>query len=537
MKSLFFTEEHQQFRSMVGKFMEKEIAPFANQWEADRAIPREIWKKMAANELLGVPHPAAYGGSEADFFYSVVFLEELSRSGLAGFAAAVGVHVYIALAYIAEFGSEALKEAYLRPGIAGEKIGALAVTEPDAGSDVAAIRTRAKREGDIYIIDGAKTFITNGYYGDFIVVAAKTETAEGAGGISLFVVDRNAEGVSARKLDKVGWHCSDTAELSFDGVKTPAANLLGEENMGFYYIMQCFQLERLMAAITSVAGANFTLEHTLQYIKERQAFGRPLAKFQVLRHNLADLATEIEAARQLTYQAAYQYDQKEEAVKLCSMAKLYASEVAKKTTDVCLQCFGGYGYMDDYPISRFYRDARAGTIVGGTSEIMREIIAKMVIDQVSYSPPGQSKSAPQAEAPVRKSENQASPGAPAAEPPTAAATPISKAGNPTAREVVFDLPNRFRPDKAGDYRGTIHFIIKGEGGGEFTVEVGEGLCRVQEGLHGDAVCRVQTSAKTYLDIETGRTNPQVAFMMGRVKVTNVTELINFTRMFDKMPDT
>jgi alkylation response protein AidB-like acyl-CoA dehydrogenase len=328
---------------------------------------------------LGLNYPEDHGGLAADFFYSVVFLEEIARAGSGGFAAAVGVHEYVSMAHLASIGSEDLKRRYLGPAVRGEKIGALAISEPDAGSNVAGLRTTLRREGDHYVLNGSKTFITNGVYADFIVVACQAE-----GGLSLVVVDAPSEGLSRTKLNKMGWHCSDTAELAFDNVRVPTENLIGEEGMGFYYIMSSFQLERLIMGIMGVAGMDLALEETLRYMHEREAFGRPIAKYQALRHRIADVATELEAARQFTYHTCWLHEQGEFAVRECSMVKLYVSELGTKVADACLQMFGGYGYMEEYPLARMYRDARVGTIAGGTSEIMREIIAKLMIDDKQY---------------------------------------------------------------------------------------------------------------------------------------------------------
>lgn len=606
MRSVFFTEDHITFRTAVRQFIEKEAVPHAEEWEAAGQIPRSIWHLMGNTDLLGINYPEEFGGMNADFFFSVVFLEELARSTMGGFAAAVGVHEYMALAYIHKFASHQLKEEYLRPGIRGEKIGALAITEPNTGSDVAALRTRAVREDDHYIINGSKTFITNGVYGDFIVLAVKTDPQAGQAGISLFVVDTNLPGVNARKLKKIGWNSSDTAELSFDDVKVPATHRIGEENMGFYYIMDCFQLERLVAAITAVAGTEYCLNITLQYLHEREAFKRPLAKFQVIRHTLSDLATELEAARQLTYNACWMYNEGIPAVQQCSMAKLYTTELAKKMADACLQYFGGYGYMDDYLISRIYRDARAGTIVGGTSEIMREIIAKLLIDNVEYHPvddvprkkaagPSTSKKTPVEKTAATKTDTSS--GSPALPEETKAPpepgsetdeietetetfeiqdeiekpegtlredktdnmdphfkdekeTPV-KMDNALQENyeteverpqkmidrIIFGLPERFRREKAAGYATTVHFKISGADGGEYTVAVSGGECSVSNGLAGQAKCLVETSAKTYIDMETGKTNPQIAFMMGKVKISNIPEMMQFIDMFRKLPDT
>lgn len=381
--SPYFTQEHDLFRESVKSFIEKEVTPFIDKWEEEKRIPKDIWLKMGENGFLGINYPEVYGGVNADFFYSVVFLEELKNANSGGFSASVGVHQYMATAHISRAGSHELKEKYLKPSITGEKVGALAITEPNTGSDVSEIQTKAVRNGDFYIINGAKTFITNGVYGDFVTVAVRTGE-KGTGGISLIVVDTNSDGFSAKQLKKMGWYCSDTAEINFDNVRMPKSNLIGQENMGFYYIMESFQLERLVSSITSISGAEQCIDITLKYISERSAFNRTLSKFQVIRHSLAELASELEAAKQLRYYCAWLYQNGNADVKRCSMAKLVSSELFKKVADTCLQYFGGYGYMEEYSISRAFRDARVGTIVAGTSEIMKEIISKSIIDNVNY---------------------------------------------------------------------------------------------------------------------------------------------------------
>lgn len=514
MRSLYFTTDHEMFRHTVRQFIEKEVVPNAEEWEKNQRIPRSIWSRMGDLGFLGINYPEKYGGTGADFFYSVVFLEEIPRSTMGGFAAAVSVHEYMAAEYIYRFGSEELKQNYLIPSIMGKKIGALAITEPNTGSDVAAIGTRAVRQGDHYIINGSKTFITNGVFGDFIVTATKTDTEAGAGGISLILVDKDTPGFSSRQLHKMGWHCSDTGELTFEDARVPVTNLIGEENRGFYYIMECFQLERLVSAIGSISGAFLGLESTLKYIKERQAFKRPLAKFQVIRHALADLKTELEAARQLTYYTAWLHSQGETAVDYSSMAKLLTSELAKKTADVCLQFFGGYGYMDEYLISRMYRDVRVGTIVGGTSEIMREIISRIMIDQVDYQ-----------SAQERKEKKEAQPEATKAEP----VVPIPQ----TAAEILQSLPKRFLPEKAGDWETIFHFDISGPEGGPFTVNIKKGRCTVEPGITGEAKCTVTVSDKVYQDIELGKMKAEVAFMTGKIRMSDLGEMMQFTKVFQR----
>lgn len=535
MKSPYFTSDHDIFRQSVRQFIETEIKPNAAKWEAEERVPKEVWKRMGDLGFLGINHPEEYGGTNQDFFYTVAYLEEIGRSGMGGFAAAVGVHQYMSTAHMLKVGSEQLKQEYLTKAISGEYWGALGITEPFAGSDVANIRTTAKREGDYYIINGSKTFITNGVFADFVTVACKTTPDAGAGGISLIVVPRGTPGFTASQLKKIGWHSSDTGELAFDNVKVPVTNLVGEENMGFYYIMDSFQLERLVTAITAVEGANYALESAMKYMSEREAFGRPIKKFQVLRHRLAELSSEIEAIRQFTYHTSWLYNEGEFAVKECSMAKLLSTEVGKKAADVCLQCFGGYGYMEEYEIARMYRDARVGTIVGGTSEIMLEIIAKMMFDQVQYDSAYKNPPAP-------KAQPAAAPAATAVQ--TAAASAPQESNNikttntmstpQTAVEIIRSLPSRL---KAGAGQGvdiTYHFDIEGPQGGQFTVRVNDGVCTVEDGLHGEPKCVVKTTDTTYADTELGRTNAQMAVMMGKIKVSNIGSMMKFVEMFNRL---
>ncbi|RMG66180.1 MAG: acyl-CoA dehydrogenase [Bacteroidetes bacterium] len=394
MDAYYFTEEHNLFRESLRAFLDREVMPNIDSWEEAQRIPPEVWQKMGAQGFLGLGYPAAYGGSELDFFFDVVFVEEISKCFSGGFAINQMVVQYMSAPYLLKHGSESLKAKYLPGIVSGELISAIGISEPGAGSDVANIQTTARREGDVYVVDGAKTFITNAVYGDLIVTVVKTDPAAGIGGISLLVIDRQAEGVSATKLRKLGWHASDTAELSFDGVRVPAENLVGEEGQGFYYLMGGLQLERLVGAIGAYAGCESALAYTLEYMGQRKAFGRPISKFQVLRHRIAQLAAEVESVKQFVRHCARMHNDGHYAVKESSMAKLLATELADKVMYQCLQCFGGYGYMEEYKIARMFRDSRIGTIGGGTSEIMREIIAKMVIDDQQYQSAGTAPAAP-----------------------------------------------------------------------------------------------------------------------------------------------
>lgn len=380
----YFTEEHNQFRQSLRDFLTKEVVPFVDEWEENGELPNSIWKKFGDMGYFGLHYPEKYGGLNLDFFYTVIFLEELARINSGGTAAALGAHAYLSLAHLNNEGTDAQKEKYLRAGIAGDMFGCMAVTEPFGGSDVASMRTTAVRDGNEYVINGSKTFITNGVLSDFLVVAVKTDPELKQAGISMFVIDRNTAGLSATKLKKLGWKASDTAEIAFDNVRVPATALMGEENSGFYYIMQQFALERLIMAIGGMACSEYALEYGLNYMREREAFGRPLTKFQELRHRVAQFASEIEMQKQFIYHLCNRFQKGEYIVKEAAMAKLLATELSDKVTTGVLQFLGGYGFMEDYQAARMWRDSRLGQIGGGTSEIMREIISKMVIDDVSY---------------------------------------------------------------------------------------------------------------------------------------------------------
>jgi acyl-CoA dehydrogenase len=374
-----FGEEHAAFRATVRQVIAKELRPYAQEWEAAGEFPRALFRRFGELGFLGLKYGAAHGGSDAGPLYEAVLLEELGRCGSGGVAAGLGAQFTISTGPLHLFGSEDQKQRFLAPAIAGEKIGALGITEPDAGSDVAGLRTRAVRDGDHYVVNGAKTYITNGVRADFVVAAVKTSPDAGHQGLTLLVVERGTPGFSvARKLDKLGWRASDTAELVFEDCRVPVANRLGDEGDGFFQIMGNFQWERLALALGAVGAAEEILEQAVAFAQNRHAFGRPLTGFQLTRHKLADLATELESARQLTYHALRLHVAGETAILQTSMAKKVATEMCCRLADAALQLHGGAGYMMESDIQRHWRDARLGPIGGGTSEIMNEIIAKQL---------------------------------------------------------------------------------------------------------------------------------------------------------------
>jgi acyl-CoA dehydrogenase len=386
MNSMYFTEEHELFRKSFQDFLQKEVVPHIEKWEKTGTIERFIWEKFGEMGYFGLTYPEKYGGLELDLFYTVIFLEELQKINSGGFAAAMWAHSYLAMTHLNAEGSDEIKEKYLAPSIAGEKIGCLCITEPFGGSDVAAMRTTAVKKGDKYVINGSKTFITNGVYSDYLVVAAKTSPEKGGKGMSIFLMDRDTPGISATKLDKLGWRASDTAEIAFDNVEIPASNLMGEEDKGFNYIMQHFAFERLIMGVNAHARAEFALDYAINYMGERMAFGKTIDKFQALRHNVAELASELEMCKEFNYSIVKRMIDGVYVVKEASMSKLISTKMADKVIYDCLQLLGGYGYMEEYPMARLLRDSRLGPIGGGTSEILREIIAKMVIDKKEYKP-------------------------------------------------------------------------------------------------------------------------------------------------------
>jgi acyl-CoA dehydrogenase len=372
-----FREEHEALRDSMRRFTDKEIAPFVEEWEEARDFPRELYDRCGELGFFGLKFGEDVGGSGPDYLAAAVFSEELARCGSGGVAAGLGAHTDLASLYIGNHGTPEQQRRWLVPSIAGSIIGALGVTEPDAGSDVASLRTRATRDGDHYVIDGAKTFITNGSKADYVVVAARTG-GEGHAGISLIVVERTTPGFTTNRLETVGWRTSHTAELSFDQVRVPVANLVGGvEGEGFKQIMANFGWERLAMALGANAGAQRTLDAGIAYAQERNAFGRPISKFQVWKHRFADLATEIAASRSLTYHALRRYVLGEPAIREVALAKSLACELSWKVADECLQVHGGWGFMMEYPVQRAWRDSRLGPIGGGTTEIMREIVAKL----------------------------------------------------------------------------------------------------------------------------------------------------------------
>ncbi len=383
---MYFTEEHQLFRQSLKDFLQKEVVPHIDKWEETGTIDKFIWEKFGEMGYFGLATPEKDGGLDVDLFYTVILLEELQKINSGGFAAAIWAHAYLAMTHLNKEADEAIKKKYLEPSVAGKMVGCLCVTEPFGGSDVAGMRSTAVKKGDSYILNGSKTFITNGVYADYMIVAAKTDPTLGNKGISIFVVDRQSKGVTANKLNKLGWRASDTAELAFDNVIVPASNLMGEENKGFSYIMEHFALERLIMGINAHARSEFALEYALQYMSEREAFGKRINTFQALRHRIADLYADIDMCKEYNYSVAYRLDKGEYVVKEATISKLKSTKIADEVAYECLQFLGGYGYVEDYPMARLFRDSRLGPIGGGTSEILREIIAKMVIDKKDYKP-------------------------------------------------------------------------------------------------------------------------------------------------------
>ena len=376
-----FTEEHEMFRKSLRRMLDKEAYPYFEEWEEKRDIPREFWRKLGESGFLCPMISEEYGGLGLDFGYSMILTEELERVG-AGLASGIALHSDIVTPYIEAYGTEEQKRKWLPKSVAGELISAVAMTEPGAGSDLAGIRTTARREGDYYILNGEKTFITNGINADYIVVVCKTDPQAQPAykGISLLVVEAGTPGFRrGKKLDKIGMHSADTGELIFEDAKVPVQNLLGEEGRGFYYLMDKLQQERLIVAIEVQVEAEVMLELTVDYVKERKAFGSRIADFQNTQFKLAEMATEIDMGRTYVNSLAEKHIAGEQIVKEVSMAKWWISEMAKRVAAECLQLHGGYGYMEEYEIARRYRDIPVAAIYAGTTEIMKGIIAKQIL--------------------------------------------------------------------------------------------------------------------------------------------------------------
>ncbi|MFQ5401098.1 MAG: acyl-CoA dehydrogenase family protein [Anaerolineae bacterium] len=379
MDSVYFNEEHEFFRQTLRRFVENELRPHADEWEEAGIFPAELFRTFGQMGYLGLRFPEEYGGQGMDYWYTLILCEEIVRCHSLGLGVGLLVQSEMATSVIGRHGTEEQKQEFLVPAIAGEKIAALGITEPGHGSNVAGLRATARRDGDDFVINGSKTFISNGTRADFVTLAARTG-GEGARGVSIILVPTDTKGFSVgRSLKKMGTHSSDIAELFFEECRVPARNLVGEAGRGFGYVMDLFQGERLVLASFANGIMQLLWEMALDYGRSREVFGQPILQHQVWRHRLADMLTEMEAARQLTYFACDRLNRTGSAQKEISMAKLYACELVKRVAETVLQLHGGYGYMEEYPVARFYRDVAAFGIGAGTSEIMREIIAKEAI--------------------------------------------------------------------------------------------------------------------------------------------------------------
>lgn len=378
MNRALFTEEHRLFRDSYRHFVEKEIVPHYAQWEKEGHVSRELWLAAGAQGFLGLQVPEEYGGADVDDYrYSAIMMEENTRAGVSSAGGGMGLHNDIVIPYLLTYATPEQKQRWLPRMCAGELISAIAMTEPDTGSDLAAVRTTAQRQGDEYLVNGQKTFITNGIMADLVVAVTKTDPALGHKGISLIVIEEGMEGFKrGRLLDKVGLKAQDTAELIFDNVRVPASNLLGEENQGFYYLMRQLARERLNVAVGAMAACEAALEMTLEYCKQRTAFGKPIGSFQNSRFKLAEMKTEIEIGRVFVDRCIEELLENTLTPEVAAMAKWWTSDLQKRVVDECVQLHGGYGYMLEYPIARAYLDARVQSIYAGTNEIMKEIIGR-----------------------------------------------------------------------------------------------------------------------------------------------------------------
>ena len=378
MERTIFESEHHLFRESFRQFVDKEIVPNNQTWEEKGVIDRSLFEIAGSNGFLGIDIPQEFGGGGiADYRFNQIMQEEFDMAGVAAAASGLGLHNDICIPYFLEFCSDEQRERWLPGLVSGQYITAIAMSEPGTGSDLAAISTTATKDGDSFVLNGAKTFISNGIISDLVIVAAKTNPEAGHRGVSLLVVERGMEGFErGRNLDKVGRHSQDTAELFFTDVRVPAENLLGEENKGFYYMMFNLPQERLNIAISAVAGTQYAFDLTLEYVKERQAFGQPIGSFQNTRFKMAEIATELELAWAFIDKCVLAHNLKNLTADEAAMAKWWTTELQKRAIDQCLQFFGGYGYMEEYPISRLWRDGRVQSIYGGTTEIMKEIVGR-----------------------------------------------------------------------------------------------------------------------------------------------------------------
>ncbi|MEA3223218.1 MAG: acyl-CoA dehydrogenase family protein [Thermodesulfobacteriota bacterium] len=373
----YFGQSHNMLRESVRKFIAREISPHVDQWEKEGIFPKELYKKAGDAGFIGLGFPEEYGGTQADIFHSVAYTEEMMRCGSVGVASSLGSHA-IAIPPIIAVGTSEQKQRYVPPVLAGDMIAVLGVTEPNGGSDVANLLTRAERRGNKYVVNGSKTFITSGSRADYVTTAVRTG-GPGHRGISLLIIEKGTPGFGvSRKIDKMGWRGSDTAELFFEDCEVPVENLLGEENKGFSYIMLNFENERLLLAVEAHGVAEYALEESIKYAKERYAFGKPLVGFQVTRHKLAEMATLLEASKQFNYRVAAMIGTGKPSFKEVCMAKNFATKVCDRIVYDAVQIHGGYGYCEEYPVERLYRDSRLFSIGGGTYEIMNEIVSKQM---------------------------------------------------------------------------------------------------------------------------------------------------------------
>jgi acyl-CoA dehydrogenase len=373
-----FEAEHEELRATIRRWVETEVVPFQDEWEEQREFPRELYTRAGELGFLGLKYPEELGGQGGDYLHDAVWAEEIAAAGITGgVGAGLGAHTGIATPPVWKFGTPEQHERFLRPAIAGEKIAALGITEPGAGSDVAGIRTRAEKVDGGWVVNGSKTFITNGVRADFLVCATKTTPDGGHHGLSFLILEREMEGYEVvSKLEKMGWHASDTGELAFTDVFVPEENLLGQENGGFYLIMANFQWERLLMALGAVGGMKWCIDRTIEYAKEREAFGRPIGKFQSIRHKVAEMGLKYETGRAMTLNALRLFHTGQDALREVTLAKLHTQRAAVEVADEAVQIHGGYGYMREYHVERALRDARLGPIGGGTDEIMKEIVGR-----------------------------------------------------------------------------------------------------------------------------------------------------------------